>query len=644
MSYQVLARKWRPKNFAELMGQEHVVKALTGGLEQGRLHHAFLFTGTRGVGKTTIARIIAKALNCETGITATPCGQCSTCNDIDAGRYTDLMEIDAASRTKVDDTREILDNVMYAPARGRFKVYLIDEVHMLSINSFNALLKTLEEPPEHVKFVLATTDPQKLPITVLSRCLKFHLKRLSVAQIDQQMQKILQAEGVTFEAEAIAEIARAADGSMRDGLSLLDQALAFGAGKVENKATLEMLGTVSVQLVTDLLEALSKRDVKALCQVMAQVSEMGAGYVQVLSRLAEQMHHIAFVQAIGGDYVGPSNAAVAHRLAALAQVFDAEDLQLKFQFAQLGVRDVQTATDQRIAFEMCMLRMLAFTNPAVLDAPDGSNDASGQGAGSERAAPTSMANAKASTAAQVVTPTLAVPIQVRHEVTVPTVQTPPASTPSQMPIAASASANAQLEHEPPAVQVASSSERRDRTSHESATQPDIVVSGPLHQAQAADPVAASEVVLKLTTAASETVSLVSPSDLAMRWRELVNSLNLPAGPARELARIAVALSWSDEELRLAIDPAHDLLAVPANQSALISALRAHFTALERVSISIVAVDQAESPRAIDQALANQLQQAFVNSLSHQPLVQSLIEKFSATIVPGSVQSHQVATH
>ncbi len=619
MSYQVLARKWRPKNFAELMGQEHVVKALTGGLEQGRLHHAFLFTGTRGVGKTTIARIIAKALNCETGITATPCGQCSTCADIDAGRYTDLMEIDAASRTKVDDTREILDNVMYAPARGRFKVYLIDEVHMLSINSFNALLKTLEEPPEHVKFVLATTDPQKLPITVLSRCLKFHLKRLSVAQIDQQMQKILHAEGVSFEAEAIAEIARAADGSMRDGLSLLDQALAFGAGKVENKATLEMLGTVSVQLVTDLLEALAQRDAQVLCQVMAQISEMGAGYVQVLTRLAEQMHHIAFVQAVGGDYVGPSNAAVAPRLAALAKRFDAEELQLKFQFAQLGVRDVQTATDQRIAFEMCMLRMLAFANPSVVDEPDGSADASGQSqSGSVSPAPrpsTSAAPAQPSNVAAL------------------------SSAAVRAELAKSTAENLSKTIDPPPVILATPT-AAIATTVPSVVTPPAPVAKPEIEPAIASVIETQENVLKLTIAQP----VVEHSALALRWRTVVAELNLPAGPARELARIAVALSWSDEELRLAIDPAHDLLAVPANQSALISAIRNQFVALERVSIAIVAADQAQSPRAIDQQLADQQQQAFVDSMQSQPLVQSLIERFHATIVPGSMQAHQLATH
>ena len=360
MSYQVLARKWRPRNFSELMGQEHVVRALTGGLSQGRLHHAFLFTGTRGVGKTTIARIIAKALNCETGVTATPCGVCSNCRDIDAGRFPDLIEIDAASRTKVDDTREILDNVIYAPARGRFKVYLIDEVHMLSTHSFNALLKTLEEPPEHVKFLLATTDPQKLPMTVLSRCLKFHLKRLTIPQITQQMRHILAAEAIAFEDEAIDELARGADGSMRDGLSLLDQALAFGAGKVETIPTREMLGTISREGVLDLLEALSLNSAEQLSEKLSDLADFGGSYVQVLARLMEHLHQLAFLQLVGPHAKQLND--VPPRLAALATRFSAEDLQIKFQFANLGAKEVASAPDAKIAFEMCLLRMLAFAD------------------------------------------------------------------------------------------------------------------------------------------------------------------------------------------------------------------------------------------------------------------------------------------
>jgi DNA polymerase III subunit gamma/tau len=359
MSYHVLARKWRPKNFAQLIGQEHVVRALVNGLSSGRLHHAFLFTGTRGVGKTTIARIIAKALNCDRGVSAEPCGQCSACLDIDAGRYVDLLEIDAASRTKVDDTREILDNIMYAPSRGRFKVYLIDEVHMLSNHSFNALLKTLEEPPEHVKFVLATTDPQKLPVTVLSRCLKFHLKRLSVDQIAGQMQTILSAENIEFDTDALEEIARAADGSMRDGLSLLDQAIAFGAGAVRTEPTREMLGTVAGDTVDQLLLSAVQCERQKLLAALQEFALYSPNYVVVMGQMLERLHR-ASVQQI--DAVAGAHATVV----ALAHS-SPEQLQLAYQIILAGVRDVQSAPDARVAFEMVMLRLLSFTPWIIAD-------------------------------------------------------------------------------------------------------------------------------------------------------------------------------------------------------------------------------------------------------------------------------------
>src|SRR5215813_2270629 len=272
MSYTALARKWRPKKFSELVGQEHVRRALVNALGSGRVHHAFLFTGTRGVGKTTIARILAKCLNCETGVTAEPCGVCAACREIDAGRFPDLIEVDAASRTKVDDTRELLDNVQYAPARGRYKVYLIDEVHMLSAHSFNALLKTLEEPPPHVKFLLATTDPQKLPVTVLSRCIKFNLKRLTPEQIVGQMRAILAAENVSFEDEAIDVLARAADGSLRDGLSLLDQAIAHGGGALVAADVHAMLGTVERAKVRTLIDILAAGDGSALVDEIERIA------------------------------------------------------------------------------------------------------------------------------------------------------------------------------------------------------------------------------------------------------------------------------------------------------------------------------------------------------------------------------------
>ena len=386
MSYLVLARKWRPKNFAELVGQEHVVRALTNGLATGRIHHAFLFTGTRGVGKTTIARIIAKALNCETGISATPCGNCSACTEIDQGRFVDLLEIDAASRTKVDDTRDLLDNVVYAPARGRYKVYLIDEVHMLSTHSFNALLKTLEEPPPHVKFVLATTDPQKLPVTVLSRCLKFHLKRLGVAQIAGQMARILDAEGITSEPAALEELARAADGSMRDGLSLLDQAIGFGGGSVKADVTREMLGAVARDSLLDLLLAVAAGDQAQVWQLLQQIVAYNPGYQTVCGQLMELLHDAALQQVFGRD---AEILELAPKVHALAQAASAEQLQLLYQIALLASRDLGLAPDPRVAFEMAVLRMLAFA-PVSAAGPAGGGTAgpagSGAGGGGARGA------------------------------------------------------------------------------------------------------------------------------------------------------------------------------------------------------------------------------------------------------------------
>jgi DNA polymerase-3 subunit gamma/tau len=358
MSYLALARKWRPKNFAELAGQEHVMRALTNALGTGRVHHAFLFTGTRGVGKTTIARILAKSLNCETGVTATPCGICGACREIDEGRFVDLIEVDAASRTKVDDTRELLDNVQYSPARGRYKVYLIDEVHMLSTHSFNALLKTLEEPPPHVKFLLATTDPQKLPATVLSRCLQFNLKRFPPGLIFKRLGEIAQAESIVFEPDALRLIARAAEGSMRDALSLLDQVIAFGGNSLTAADTRIMLGTLDRSQVFGIVDAVASRDARAVLACVDQLDERAPEYREVLGELAAVLQKVALVQAVPDLQLDEAEDIEAYQR--LAKTLTPEDTQLFYQIAIVGRRDLELAPDARAGFEMVLLRMLAF--------------------------------------------------------------------------------------------------------------------------------------------------------------------------------------------------------------------------------------------------------------------------------------------
>ncbi|WP_024850652.1 DNA polymerase III subunit gamma/tau [Hydrogenovibrio kuenenii] len=358
MSYTVLARKWRPKNFSELVGQQHVMQALSNALDQQRLHHAYLFTGTRGVGKTTIARIFAKALNCEQGITSKPCGQCATCRSIDEGRFVDLIEVDAASRTKVEDTRELLENVQYAPVQGRFKVYLIDEVHMLSKSSFNALLKTLEEPPEHVKFLLATTDPHKLPITVLSRCLQFNLMRLTPTQIQNHLAYILQQEQVSFEDAALSMIAKSADGSARDSLSILDQAIAYGGGQVMFEPVQAMLGLVDQQFVVKILTALLNQAPQEIKAVMQELSQMGVDYEALNHQLIEAFHQLSLLQVLGAL----NDLAVVDEsfLQQVAQTLFPEKVQVLYQIALLAQQDMRLAPDVRIGFEMALLRMLAF--------------------------------------------------------------------------------------------------------------------------------------------------------------------------------------------------------------------------------------------------------------------------------------------
>ncbi len=355
MTQQVLALKWRPRTFNEVIGQPHVVQALSNGLDNDRLHHAFLFTGTRGVGKTTLARIFAKSLNCEKGVSSNPCGECSICREVDEGRFVDLIEIDAASRTRVEDTREILDNVQYAPTRGRYKIYLIDEVHMLSNSSFNALLKTLEEPPSHVKFLLATTDPQKLPVTVLSRCLRFQLKRIQDQEIAGQLEKILINEGIPFEPEALRLIAKAGDGSMRDALSLLDQAIAYSGQNVQFQPTHEMLGLIDTQYLVRVLEALASKNQNQLLTALNLLKSHGLDYYRFLEDLIDAFHTLTMIQL--APEMGESESV---EMNALAAQFTPEDLQLFYQIALNGRKDLQNHPNAEVGFEMTLLRMVLF--------------------------------------------------------------------------------------------------------------------------------------------------------------------------------------------------------------------------------------------------------------------------------------------
>ncbi|MEB6221464.1 DNA polymerase III subunit gamma/tau [Pantoea anthophila] len=460
MSYQVLARKWRPQAFADVVGQEHVLTALANGLSLGRIHHAYLFSGTRGVGKTTIARLLAKGLNCETGITATPCGQCDNCREIEQGRFVDLIEIDAASRTKVEDTRDLLDNVQYAPARGRFKVYLIDEVHMLSRHSFNALLKTLEEPPSHVKFLLATTDPQKLPVTILSRCLQFHLKALDVDQIRQQLEHVLKQEQIESETRALQLLARAADGSMRDALSLTDQAIAMGQGAVTSSTVSVMLGTLDDEQPLGLLEALVEGDGQQVMNLLSQAASRGVEWEALLVEMLRLLHQIAMVQLLPAS-LNDDDESSALRLRELARVVPPADLQLYYQTLLMGRKDLPIAPDRRMGVEMTLLRALAFhpkaavaepiARPALTEQMSPVAPAQRSAAGSTSAAPAARQPATPSPAAatppQTAQPQPAAtpePVAAQPQMAAPDAEPPRSPPPDAAPDSALSSSTSQL--------------------------------------------------------------------------------------------------------------------------------------------------------------------------------------------------------
>jgi len=574
MSYQVLARKWRPRRFSEMVGQEHVLQALINALDHDRLHHAYLFTGTRGVGKTTIARILAKSLNCETGVSSEPCGTCSSCTEIAEGRSVDLLEVDAASRTKVEDTRDLLENVQYAPTRSRYKVYLIDEVHMLSNSSFNALLKTLEEPPPHVKFLLATTDPQKLPATVLSRCLQFNLKNMVPEQIAGHLARVLEAEMIRFEEPALWLLGRAADGSMRDALSLTDQAIAFGSGSITEAGVRSMLGTVDMSFVYQLLDALAAGEPAALLETVARMAEHAPDFESSLEEMQSLLHRITVAQVLPA--LRDNSRGDAERIAELAGKLTAEDVQLFYQMALNGKRDLPHAADPRSGFEMTLLRMLAF-RPALL--PESG------AVGSDRSSATGSAAGPGGA-------TQAAPTPSRQTVPIP--QTDPVSLRS--------ASQAATEYQP--------------------TAPAPV---PVERAHQAQPEAPASRIDRATAP-----PMVAPED----WPDLLAKLGL-AGIVQNIASHCVLRAQQGTDFHFILDESNLALFNPGHADRIRLALQNYFDTPVSVSIE-PGQPQGETPAQRSARRAAERQQEAEQAIEHDPQLQQLIQRFDGELDRASI--------
>ena len=669
MSYQVLARKWRPRSFREMVGQAHVLKALINALDNQRLHHAYLFTGTRGVGKTTIARIIAKCLNCETGITSTPCGTCSVCREIDEGRFVDLIEIDAASRTKVEDTRELLDNVQYAPSRGRFKVYLIDEVHMLSTHSFNALLKTLEEPPPYVKFILATTDPQKLPATILSRCLQFSLKNMSPERVVEHLSHVLAAENVPFEADALWLLGRAADGSMRDAMSLTDQAIAFGEGKVLAADVRAMLGSLDHGQVYGVLQALLEGDARALLEAVRNLAEQGPDWAGVLAEMLNVLHRVAIAQAL--PEAVDNGQGDRDRVLALAQALPAEDVQFYYQMGLIGRRDLPLAPDPRGGFEMVLLRMLAFRPADTDDAPK------------PVLKPVGISQATADPANPVAAPAPAVPPPAAEPAPAPLVVPPPATVDHEPELPADAELRAEVEAisvpEPVAEVVdlpwedpapASAPVTEPVAEPAPAPRPTPQAAPVVHDEPPFDPSAYAAVGMdrddeppldedyyggesdpvgfsyldELAEHVQEEAPAPAPAPLpaakpatglALQWLELFPQLPV-SGMTGNIAANCTLIAADGDDWLLHLDPGQGALFNTTQQRRLNEALNQHLGRTLNLRIELVLPEQETPAQAAARKRAER-QQGAVASIEQDPLIQQMIKLFGAKVRQDTIE-------
>ena len=638
MSYQVLARKWRPKTFHEMVGQEHVLKALINALDHDRLHHAYLFTGTRGVGKTTIARVLAKCLNCETGISSTPCNQCSACIEINEGRFVDLIEVDAASRTKVEDTRELLENVQYAPSRGRFKVYIIDEVHMLSNSSFNALLKTLEEPPPHVKFLLATTDPQKLPVTILSRCLQFNLKNMSPERIVGYLQQVLEKEMVPFEESALWQLGRAADGSMRDALSLTDQAIAYGAGKISDVDVRAMLGTLDQHLVTNVLQGLVDENPASILQAVAGLAEHAPDYSAALGEIISVLHRIAIAQVLP--------EAVDNSQGDRQQIYDfagamaAEDVQLYYQTAVMGRRDLPLIPDSRGGFEMIMLRMLAFKPQGLADIPKkpllvASSVEPQRQAAAAAIEPEASDPVKKPKLATVSVAEEALPGSVESEIAPPAAQIPePAAPEPNLAPEPDLAPEVGLEPEPEIAPV----QKPERTVVEEARM-QLLDAAMEDSTPASEPPIEAQAAPKPAVAPQGQKSPRIKVDLASISGDTWPALCLQMGIEGLLQSTIHSLSFTSREaskLVFCLDEGQSALYDSSHQQRLAELLSGVVNTPIEVEIKI-GESAGQTPAALAAQRARQRQQAAEASIMNDPVVQQLQDTFGAEVLKDSIK-------